>query len=76
MNAGNKGYNLITKYQKAKYYCLDIDEARMAVHDKNCIDKEVPNLLMEKLNAINLAVTTGWNGSISTSKNKPIFHMP
>lgn len=76
LNAGNKGYNLITKYQKAKYYCLDIDEARMAVNDKNCIDKEVPNLLMERLNAVNLAVTTGSNGSISKSKNKPIFHMP
>ena len=53
---------------------LNIDEARMAIHDKNCIDNEVPNLLMK--NEGNKFSSYGSKGSFSKSKNKPIFHMP
>lgn len=33
-NAGNHGFNLITKYSRADYICIDGGEARLAVADK------------------------------------------
>ena len=34
INAGNQGYNLVTKYRKAKYYSLDLEEAKRATNKK------------------------------------------
>ena len=33
-NSGNHGYNLITKYPRADYICIDAPEARLAATDK------------------------------------------
>ena len=76
INAGNLGYNLVTKYNKAEYYCLDLDEARKALHDKHTPNENIPNLLLNKVVGKNIAVTMGAKGSLSKNKNRPIFHMP
>ena len=34
-NSANRGYNLITKYKKADYICIDEPEFRLAMHDKH-----------------------------------------
>ena len=33
-NSANRGYNLITKYRRADYICIDAPEARLAVGDR------------------------------------------
>jgi hypothetical protein len=33
-NSANLGYNLITKYRRADYICIDAPEARLAVSDR------------------------------------------
>lgn len=33
-NSANHGFNLITKYKRADFVCIDAQEARLAVHDK------------------------------------------
>ena len=76
INAGNKGYNLITKYNGASYYCLDISEARMAVHDKYISNEEILDLLFSKTGGKNITVTMGAQGSLSRKRNNISYHMP
>ena len=33
-NSANRGFNLITKYSKADYVCIDEPEFRLAAHNK------------------------------------------
>ena len=45
-NSANHGYNLITKYRRADYVCIDAPEARLAVSDK---DGELESVIRDKL---------------------------
>ena len=76
INAGNKGYNLITKYNGASYYCLDIAEARMAVQDKYISNEKMLDLLFKKTGGKNITVTMGAKGSLSRKRNNTSYHMP
>ena len=76
INAGNKGYNLISKYNKASYYCLTLDEARMAISDKHAKIGEIPKLILNITKGKHVAITLGSNGSIAYTKNKINFIMP
>ncbi|HIK02750.1 TPA: adenylyltransferase/cytidyltransferase family protein [archaeon] len=61
-NAGNMGYNTISKYKKADYICIDEPEIRLENRDKY---KELPELMKEtakKLAAKKTVVTWGING--------------
>ena len=46
INAGNQGYNLVTKYMGAEYYSLDMEEARRATQDKNMKPENVPKEIL------------------------------
>ena len=77
INAGNEGYNLVTKYKKAKYYSLDIEEARRVINKKNMNPKEVPGLLLKLTGGQNVSLTMGSGGSLICSRsNKKLFHVP
>lgn len=71
-NSANRGFNLITKYKKANYICIDEPEFRLAVHDKNTainsILKNKKNLPKSNL----FAVTTGKGGCHIKSGEKII----
>lgn len=64
-NAGNQGFNLITKYSHAEYVCLDAPEARLAVADKYT---EVTELVESKLSRCidcdRIIITHGQHGCI------------
>ncbi len=77
INAGNQGYNLVTKYKKAKYYSLDVEEAKRATNKKNMNQKDVPKDILKLTGGSNVSVTMGSQGSLSCSKNsKKIFYVP
>lgn len=76
INAGNQGYNLITKYKKADYYCIDLEEAKKAINIKNIDYKMVPNLISKKINGKYISITLGSNGSITKKKNGDCFQFP
>jgi len=66
-NAGNYGFNLVTKHHRADYVVIDEPEARLAAHDQT---KPVPVLLREirhKLYASHITITCGRRGSVSES---------
>jgi len=65
-NSANTGFNLITKYRKADYICIDSPEARLAVADKHAdIVSTVSKLLPERIDCRRIIVTNGRHGCVS-----------
>lgn len=58
-NTGNYGFNLITKYPRADYICLDEPEARLATHSKFGDLKKLIVYLGNKLNCKKIVITRG-----------------
>jgi rfaE bifunctional protein nucleotidyltransferase chain/domain len=64
-NAGNQGFNLITKYTGADYVCIDGGEARLAVSDKFGDLAEIAGkTLPERLGCQRLVITGGIHGCV------------
>ena len=76
INSGNFGYNMITKYNCGTYYCLDLNEARMAINSKYEKVERIPLILTEKTNGKYIAVTLGKDGSISCNPSGKICYSP
>jgi len=76
INSGNFGYNIITKYHGASYYCLDLNEARMAINSKYEKVDNIPLLIAEKTNGHFVTVTLGKSGSITSNQSGEICFSP
>jgi len=63
-NSANLGYNLITKYPRADYVCIDEPEVRLAVHDRWSPVAELVDKVKGLLGARAVAVTRGHLGSL------------
>jgi rfaE bifunctional protein nucleotidyltransferase chain/domain len=63
-NAGNYGYNLVTKYDKASFICVDDPEARLAVGMQEEPIDEVVGQLATTISCSNFLITHGKHGSI------------
>jgi rfaE bifunctional protein nucleotidyltransferase chain/domain len=77
-NAGNQGFNLITKYKHADYICLDAPEARLAVADKYTeIVELVESKLAERVDCDRIIITHGQHGCIIFERNNgPAVRVP
>lgn len=72
-NSANLGYNLITKYSKADYICIDEPELRLAMsNNKDDIQKIVTKELIKKIKCKNITITRGKNGSFSFMNGKTL----
>jgi rfaE bifunctional protein nucleotidyltransferase chain/domain len=78
MNAGNQGFNLITKYKHADYICLDAPEARIAVADKYTeIVEMVEGKLAKCVDCDRIIITHGQHGCIVFERNNgPAVRVP
>ena len=62
-NSANMGYNLVTRYPKADYVCIDAPEARLAVGDRmSPIDDVAHAIVSEHIVCPKIIVTHGKNG--------------
>ena len=68
-NAGNRGYNLITKYKKANMVALDEPEIRLALKNKTDPIKKVTQDLFKIMKVEKIVVTLGKKGILVFSKN-------
>lgn len=75
-NSANTGYNLITKYPRADYICIDEPEIRLAMSSKFGDIKELMNKVSDKINCKNVTVTRGHSGSITYSGNGEFHEIP
>ncbi len=67
-NSDNRGFNLITKYNKASLVCLDEPELRLALSDKNSSIDSLINKLEKKVNYKSIVITLGPKGILVKNK--------
>ena len=61
-NAGNRGYNLATKYRRTDNMLLDLPELQLATRDKSTNVEELTIKLSKKINSKYFAITKGKDG--------------
>ena len=72
-NSANAGFNLVTKYPKADYLCVDEMELRYATRDRFGDLKKITKSVQKDLRAKFLMTTRGSKGSLSYSSKKKSF---
>ena len=70
-NAGNRGYNTISKYVRADFFTLNSGELHLELRTKNPDYFRVVPEIMEKLGAENALITLGAEGLIAFDSNLP-----
>jgi len=75
-NSANYGFNIITKYSRADYVCIDEQELRLATHDKYSALEKLIKRIFKKMNCRDIIVTRGAEGSLSYSKDSGFIEVP
>lgn len=75
-NAANAGYNMITKYNRPYFVCLDEPEIRLAAQERYANIEDVARKIKKALNADYLIVTLGKKGSIGLNKKNEVNGTP
>lgn len=65
-NSANLGYNLVTKYPKADYICIDEPELRLAMQSKYTPIHDLVSDFADSYSGATVTITRGHNGSITT----------
>jgi sugar/nucleoside kinase (ribokinase family) len=74
-NSANMGYNLITRYPRADYVCIDGPEARLAVSDRVSSAGDIVYHLAARLkDCAKMIVTQGRHGCITFERNQDAVH--
>lgn len=68
-NSANRGFNLLTKYDRCDYFSIDKEEAQLATHDRYGNISDIHTTLMNSTNATMGSVTLGVHGSAVMDKN-------
>ncbi|MDD5679120.1 MAG: PfkB family carbohydrate kinase [Kiritimatiellae bacterium] len=75
-NAANAGYNMLTKYLKPYFICVDETELRLAAQDKHAAIDNVARGIKFRIKAQYLIVTRGQHGSLGVGKNDDVNCTP
>jgi len=76
VNAANYGYNMVTKYRRPAFVCLDEHELRLTAQERFADIEHVARKVREGIDAACLIVTLGKNGSLGINKNKELNRTP
>jgi rfaE bifunctional protein nucleotidyltransferase chain/domain len=76
-NSANMGYNLITKYRRADYVCIDAPEARLAVSDRvSAISDIAYRLVNGRIECPNIIITHGKHGCVTYRRGDVAHTIP
>ena len=75
-NSANLGFNLITKYRKADYICIDEPEIRLALHNRTGQLEKLILRIHKLLRAETVNITRGHLGSLTYSANESFLSTP
>lgn len=75
-NSANMGFNLITKYLRANYVCLDELEVRLVCQDKFGNIKHMIREIANLVGAKQMAVTRGHRGSMTYEPTSGFVEVP
>ena len=75
-NSANLGFNLITKYPRANFACIDEPEIRFATHDKFSNINELVKIVYQKSDFESIMVSLGAEGTSFFKKDLQMEHTP
>jgi len=75
-NSANYGFNVITKYPRADFVCIDEQEIRLALHDKYGELEGLVKTMHQRMKCKTMIVTKGSKGAISYSKAEGYVQSP
>jgi len=75
-NSANTGFNLITKYPRADYVCIDEPEARLAIQQRDSDISQIINQIFKTINIQKLIITRGHLGSVASDRTGKIYETP
>lgn len=75
-NSANMGFNLVTKFPRADYVCIDEPEVRLACHDKFSGIEELILQISKKLSCDKVIITRGHRGASAYSRKDGFFSIP
>jgi rfaE bifunctional protein nucleotidyltransferase chain/domain len=76
-NSANMGYNLINKFPRADYVCIDAPEARLAVTDKiSPIEEVITKRLPSKIACEKFIITHGQYGCVTHQRGGVVHTIP
>ncbi len=75
-NSTNAGFNLITKYPRVDYVCIDEPEIRLATHSKFGDLKDLIAKVAKQLECSRFAVTRGHLGSVTYAAGESFYEIP
>jgi len=76
-NSANMGYNLITRYPKADYLCVDAPEARLATGDRlSPIGEVAQTIVNERVACGKIIITHGRNGCVTHERGGATHTIP
>ena len=77
LNSGNHGFNLVGKYARADYVCLDGPEARFAVHEKHApLETVLAELLPKVIDCERMIITQGKHGCLTLQRPGQLHRVP
>jgi bifunctional ADP-heptose synthase (sugar kinase/adenylyltransferase) len=75
-NPGNFGFNVITKYPRADYVCLDELEARLALRDRWSPLPRLVHAIRADLHCSTISVTRGHEGVVASGPDERQWEVP
>jgi len=75
-NSANLGYNLITKYDRMDYLCIDEPEVRLAAHNKYGEIQGIIKKVAGELKSGRASITRGHLGSVAYDRKKGFASCP
>ena len=75
-NSANTGFNLITKYPRADYICIDEPEIRLAAHDRFSPVEDLIRWIAKDLRACQVSITRGHHGATTYGQGEGVFEVP
>lgn len=76
-NSANIGFNLVTKYKRASYICIDSNEARLAVQDKFSDMADIASRkLPQAVDCPHIVVTQGKHGCLAFDRASGLYRVP
>jgi len=70
INSGNRGFNVITHYEKANFIALNEQELRLSAHDRRSEISEIVTRIKRKMSCDNMCITLGTRGVYCSSNDE------
>ena len=75
-NAGNRGFNFISKYPRAHYICIDEPEACAEMRDRDTDSETLLRSIAQKLDCNRFMLTMGKKGSLCFDRRGDMTRIP